>query len=304
MGIDGFIAAIVSSVELDPNAVSTARPTLLILAASMIDAASSSERALRRINSGAPRAGSPLSRLFNEATLQDARKHVVDATLVAEYALLSACDHARAFATLLRVSRRPATSVVTLTRAALESLARARWLARDEDLNALVHRTLSLLYGDLRYPAYFGEQMLTRNGLPLDPAAQRALYRSELARLGLQEPAKVEISKLVADLIDADIKHQDGPRLYSILSSVAHAHRAGINAFVQIEPGTDHFAMEAPLPTITEFVLQVAVTLLSTTEAVLSWYGAVPAELDRVHGAMARVAARLDLLPEEAFAES
>lgn len=275
-----------------------------MLSATMVDAASTSERALRSINASAPTSGSPLSRLFNEATLQDARRHVIDATLVAEYALLSASDHARAFATLLRASRRPATSIVTLTRAALESLARARWLARDEDLNTLVHRTLSLLYGDLRHPAYFGEQIHTRDGLLLDPAAQRAFYRSELARLGLQEPAKVEMGKLVAELVEADIKHQDGPRLYSILSSIAHAHRAGINAFVQIEPGTDLFAMEAPLPTITELALQVAVTLLSTTEAVLSWYGAVPAELDRVHGAMARAAARLDRLPNEALAEA
>lgn len=296
--------AIVSSVELDSDPEDAARPTLLILAATIVDAASTSERALRRINSSGPRSGSPLSRLFNEAAQQDARKHVIDATLIAEYALLSASDHARAFATLLRAPRRHATSIVTLTRAALESLARGRWLARDLDLNTLLHRTLSLLYGDLRHPAYLGEQMLTRDGLPLDPAAQRARYRTELARLGLQEPAKVELSKLVSDLIEADIKHQDGPKLYSVLSSVAHAQRAGINAFVRMEPGTDLFAMEVPVPTITELALQVTVTLLNTTEAVLRWYGAVPGELDRVHGAMARVATRLDQLPDDAFGEA
>lgn len=88
--------------------------------------------------------------------------------------------------------------------------------------------------------------MLNRDGSPVDPVTQRAHYRNELARLELPEPAKFEMNKLVADLIEADVEHQDGTRLYSILSSVAHAHRAGINAFVHIEPGTDMFAMEAP----------------------------------------------------------
>lgn len=141
-----------------------ARPTLLLLSAAVIDAALTAETARRSINTNAPTAGAPLSQLFGAATPVDARRIVIDATLLTEYALLSASDHARAFATLLRAPRRPATAIVTLTRAVLESLARSRWIVRDHDLNTLAHRTLSLLCGDLRHPAFLGEQCSTAMG--------------------------------------------------------------------------------------------------------------------------------------------
>lgn len=282
--------------------VDEAHRTLMFLSALVIDIAKATEREIRYINVTAPTSGSVLSRLFDAAGEVGARRHVIDATLVAEYAVISACDHARAFAALLRTSRMPGTAIVTLTRAALEALSRARWLARDLDFGTLVHRTLSLIHGDLRHPENHGEQLTTRDGLPVNPAQKRAELRTELARLGLPAPSKVEITSLVSEMVAQDVEHQDAKQLYSVLSSVAHGHRAGINAFITTVPGSDVLGMEARIPVVTELAMQLGVTLLGTTEALLDWYGAAQAEFDRVHGARQRLATRLSTLPDAAFA--
>lgn len=278
------------------------RRTLLALSAVLIDVTNATEREIRYINVTAPASGSVLSRLFEAAGEADAPRHVIDATLLAEYAVISACDHARAFAALLRTTRLPGTAIVTLTRAALESLARARWVAQDLDVGTLIHRTLSLLHGDLRHPENFGEQLTTRDGIPVNPAEKRAEFRAELARLGLPAPSKLEITSLVSEMVAQDIEHQEGKHLYSLLSSVAHGHRAGINAFITTSPDSDVLGMTARIPVVTELATQLGVTLLQTTEALLNWYGAAQSEFDRLDGAKQRVATRLSALPDVAFA--
>ncbi|WEG09480.1 hypothetical protein PU630_02625 [Microbacterium horticulturae] len=278
------------------------RLALVRLSSVLLDAAVTTEKAVRHINVTAPTRGSALNEMFEEAGRLEARPHLIDATLQVEYALLSACDHARAFATLLRASQRPGTAIVTLTRATLESVARARWLANDSsDLGTLVHRTLSLLHGDLRYPENLREQLTTREGLSVDPAEKRAHYRAELTRLGLPSPMKVDTTALVTEIATADLPHQSGSQLYSILSSVAHAHRSGINAFITTVTESGVLNLEARLPIVTELAMQVAVTLLNTAEASLRWYGAARGEHDRVDSAKARVAVHLNGLPDQAF---
>jgi len=281
---------------------SETRRTLLVLSGVLIDVAVATERQIRYINVTAPTSGSVLSRLFEAAGRVDASRHLIDATLLAEYAMISACDHARAFAALLRTPRLPGTAIVTLTRAAVESLARARWVAQDLDLGTLLHRTLSLLHGDLRHPENFGEQLTTRDGVPVNPAEKRAELRAELVRLGLPAPSKVEITSLVSEMVAQDIAHQEGKQLYSLLSSVAHGHRAGINAFITTSPDNDVLGVAARLPVVTELATQLGVTLLQTTAALLDWYGATQSEFDRLDGAKQRVATRLSALPDVAFA--
>lgn len=278
------------------------RRTLMVLSAVLIDATRATEREIQYINVTAPTSGSVLSRIFEAAGEADAPTHVIDATLLAEYAVISACDHARAFAALLRTPRLPGTAIVTLTRAALESLARARWVAQDLDLGTLIHRTLSLLHGDLRYPENFGEQLTTRDGRPVNPAEKRAEFRAELARLGLPAPSKVEITSLVSEMVAQDIAHQEAKQLYSLLSSVAHGHRDGINAFITTSPDSDVLGMAARIPVVTELATQLGVTLLQTAEALLDWYGAAQSEFDRLDGAKQRLATRLSALPDVAFA--
>lgn len=58
----------------------------------------------------------------------------------------------------------------------------------------------------------------------------------------------------------------------------------------------------SPLPVVTELAMQLGVTLLATTEALLDWYGAAQPEFGRLQGARQRFATRLSALPDAAFA--
>lgn len=271
------------------------------LSSMLIEAARVSESLLRRANHRAPDPDSTLGRAFMEAGVLDARNHLTDAVLQAEYGLLSACDHARAFSTLIRGDRRPATALMTLARGCLEAVGRVRWLVQDLDFATLAHRSISLLYADLKYPMQHGEMLLDRDGGDVDPGERRSYYEGELERLGVAKPLKIEITRLVEEVAASDIAHQDGKQLYSVLSSVAHGHRSGINAFVQTSPDNVVLGLGASLPTVTEFALQMTVTLVSTAEAMSQWYGHPKDEQSRIDAARGRIGARLATIPSIAY---
>lgn len=271
------------------------------LSASVIEAVKASEGVLSRSNHQTPILGSTLWRAFEDAGALGGRSHLTDAVLQAEYGMLSACDHSRAFSSLIRGERRFSTALVTLCRGSLESLARVRWLIQDLDFGTLAHRSISLLYADLRYPELHRETLLSRDGSDIDPAERRRYYLSELKRLGQPPPARIEISRLVDDLVSADIAHQSGTHLYSMMSSVAHGHRAAINAFIQTSPEREVLGLRSSLPTITEFALQIVVTLVETTDAMIRWYGDPEDECARLNTAASRIAARVSALPSVAY---
>lgn len=271
------------------------------LSSIVIEAAKASEGMVLRSNHRTPTPGSTLARAFEDAGILQARKHLTDAVLQAEYGLLSACDHARAFSSLVRGERRFSTALLTLCRGTFESLARVRWLVQDLAFGTLAHRSISLLYSDLRYPELLGEMLVSRDGDDVDPRERRRFYLSELGRLGLPQPLKIEITRLVEDLVSSDVSHQNGRRLYSLLSSVAHGHRAGINAFIQTSPDKKVLGLRSSLPTLTEFALQIVVTLLATTEAMAYWYGNPDDECARLDAVRGRIAARIDSLPSIAY---
>lgn len=271
------------------------------LSSMVIEAVRVSESLLLRANHRAPDPDSTLGRAFTEAGALEARNHLTDAVLQAEYGLLSACDHARAFSTLIRGEHQSSTALMTLARGCIEAVGRVRWLVQDLDFVTLAHRSISLLYVDLKYPMQHGEMLLDRDGGDVDPGERRHYYESELVRLGLPKPQRVEITKLVEMVAASDIAHQDGKQLYSVLSSIAHGHRSGINAFVQISEGKEVLGLAASLPVITEFALQMTVTLVSTAEAMSQWYGDPADERSRIDAAWGRIGARLATLPAVAY---
>lgn len=63
----------------------------------------------------------------------------------------------------------------------------------------------------------------------------------------------VDVSEMVAQ----DIAHPEAKQLYSLLSSVAHGHRAEINAFITTSPDSDVLGMAARIPVVTELAMQV-----------------------------------------------
>lgn len=62
----------------------------------------------------------------------------------------------------------------------------------------------------------------------------------------------VDVSEMVAH-----IAHPEAKQLYSLLSSVAHGHRAEINAFITTSPDSDVLGMAARIPVVTELATQV-----------------------------------------------
>lgn len=276
-----------------------------LLSAAVLEAAKFNAGLVQRANHRTPSGKSTLGRAFERAGTLEARSHLVDAVLQAEYTVLSAADHARAFAALVRGGqRRPSTSLLTLCRGALEALARARWLIQDLDFETIAHRSISLLYGDLRYPEVHGEVLLSRDGADVDPRERRHFYLSELERLGLGRPLKIEITSLVDALVSLDVAHQADAHLYSLLSSVAHGHRASINAFIRTSDEKKVLGLSASLPVVTEVALQLVVTQLETAKAMAAWYGDPEDEVARLDGARERIGMRLTGLPDSAFGDN
>ncbi|SDL21748.1 hypothetical protein [Microbacterium azadirachtae] len=276
---------------------------LKTLSSLVLDAAKSTEGIVLRSNYRTPMQRSILDRAFTEAKVLNATGHLTDAVLQAEYGMLSAVDHARAFATLIRSGLRHSTALFTLTRGTLEALARPRWIMHDLDFLQLAHRSLSLLYSDLRYPERLGELLVSRDGEDVDPGERRRHHESDLERLGLPRPIRVDSSMLVSELVDSDLAHQDGKRLYSLLSAVAHGHRFAVNAFIRTSEDNTISGLSPTLPIVTEFAFQIAVTLISTTEAMVRWYGDPSDERSRIDATWTRFGARLDTLPTEAFGQ-
>lgn len=205
--------------------------------------------------------------MFDSSKSSGPPNHIMDAYLLMQYANLSGSDHVRAFVALIRASTVRSTALATVTRGALESFARTWYLLGHSGEMDLVHRSLSVLYSDLRYPARYNETVLTRDGDPIDASARRAFYLEELARLGLSSPATIEIGQAVGGMLDAEFDDGAGKLRYSTLSSVAHGHRLGVNAFIVTDETGGVAALVAPRDIVIEFAVELMAAMSATMEA-------------------------------------
>lgn len=216
-----------------------------------------------------PPEGSAGLTLFNHAE----RGYAIDGFLTMQYANLSAIDHIRCFVTLVRTSTGRSTGLATVTRGALESLARTWHLLARRSEQDFIYRVISLLRSDLRYSEILQEPIRTRDGDPVDPATKRAFYASELNRLGLPAAAKTDLARMVAAMLDAEMATGEGRARYSALSSIAHAHRTGINTFITTSSDGQVSGLAAPRPVVMDMVGQLVAGTYGTARAFVTFYG-------------------------------
>ncbi|WIB33219.1 MULTISPECIES: hypothetical protein [unclassified Curtobacterium] len=241
-----------------------------------------------------PPAGSIASELWQGAEPQFA----IDGFLLMQYANMSAFDHVRGFVALLRTPTVRSTALATVARGALESLARTWHLLQRPESEQFLHTVLSFLRSDLRYSELLEEPIWNRNGDPVDAAEQRRFYLAELTRLGLPAPSKIDLSDLVAGLLDAATGEDDGRLRYSALSSIAHGQRIGINTFVATNETGLIVGLRAPRNVVADMVGQLVATLHETTADLCRFFGDQPRHIDLLRASSQRAAAALDPLSE------
>ena len=199
--------------------------------------------------------------------------YAIDGFITMQYANMSAIDHLRGFTALIRTPTVRSTALATVARGALESLARTWYLLARVNDDDFIFRAISLLRADLRYSELLNESVRTRDGDPVDPAAKRTFYADELKRLKLPAPARLNLAQMVADMLDAEMGNGEGLMRYSALSSIAHAHRLGINAFVTTTATGEIAGLAAPRPVVVDIAGELVAAIYGTTRAFVTFYG-------------------------------
>jgi hypothetical protein len=199
--------------------------------------------------------------------------HAIDGFITMQYANMSAMDHLRGFVSLIRTPTVRSTALATVARGSLESFARTWHLLSSNGESEFIYRTINLLRSDLRFAELLGEPIRTRDGDAVDPAERRKFYADELKRLQLPSPARVELAGMVAVMLDAEMGKGDGRRRYSSLSSIAHAHRLGINQFITTGSNGNINGMAAPRPVVMDIVGTLAAATYGTAQAFVEFYG-------------------------------
>jgi hypothetical protein len=156
------------------------------------------ERIIFETAASPPPAGSDAFRLWRGRSPE----HAYDGMITMQFANLSAFDHLRAFVAFIRTPTVRSTALATVARGAHESLARTWYLLGGSDDDDFLHRAISLLRSDLRIPENRSEPLRTRNGDAVSPAEKRQELSDELNRFGLSVPAKIELTVLVATMLD------------------------------------------------------------------------------------------------------
>ena len=236
---------------------------------------------------------SEVSQMFYTFDSESPSGHIMDAFLLIQHANLTGFDHVRSLVALMRTTPPRSTALATVTRGALEAFSRTWFLLRASGPGELSHRQLSLLYSDLRHPASLRIPIATLDGDPIDPVERRASFAAELTRLGLPAPLKIELSRLVADLLDSEFKDASGARRYSDLSAIAHGQRLGTNTFVVRDDigGIGGFA--APREVVVEFAVQAFASMSATMGAFIRVFGNDARHVARLETATHRAAVAL-----------
>lgn len=222
----------------------------------------------------------------------------VDAFHTMRISNLSAFDHGRAFVTLLRTPRVPATALATVSRGALESLARTSFLLSRTDNQDFVHRSLSLLYTDLKFPEKYKEQLWTRAGAPVDPTEQRDVYKAQALEFGARKPVEVSYGKLVTSMLDQELQDEVGAQRYSDVSAVAHASRLALNTYLVIEETGHWEGLHPNRFAAYELVANMLAGISATMGPFIDLHGGNPGHRDRLEVAETRAAAAMVLMDE------
>jgi len=231
--------------------------------------------------------------MFHNADKSSATNYVMDAYLVMQYANLSGCDHVRGFVSLCRSVPPRSTALATLTRGALEAFSRTSFLLAGRDAKDLTHRHISCLYADFLYPARHNEVLFTRDGDRVNPAEQRLFFRSELDRLGLPAPVRVEVGKNIQDMLEPELGDGLALRKYSALSSIAHAHRSGMNVFIVTDESGGVTGLRASGDVVGDLAMQLMAAMSSTLTSYIQLFGARPRHVDLVESIVERAAEAL-----------
>lgn len=239
----------------------------------LLSVASLQDRLVHDCSWREPPAGSVAAERFGAAGANDTRGLVMDGYVVIEFASLTASDHLRALNTLIRAPRLVTSSFATLTRGAIEAYAKIHHLLSAADDASFLHRHVSLLHSELRYPTLFDEPVLSRDGEEIDVPVERARLASELTRLNLPAPARTEMTTMVAALLD-DVHHNtSGRQTYSVLSAVAHAHRGGVNNFVVADTHGTVSGVGIERRLLTELVSLATLAAFHVVEALVRGFG-------------------------------
>ena len=230
--------------------------------------------------------------------------YAIDGFITMQYSNMSAMDHARGFVSLIRAPTVRSTALATVARGSLESLARTWHLLARETESDFIYRTISLLRADLRYAELLGEPLRTRDGDAVDPAAKRRFYADELERLQLPSPARVDLGGMVSAMLDAEMDKSDGRMRYSALSSIAHAHRLGINQFITTGSSGDINGMAAPRPVVMDIVGTLTAATYGTAQAFVAFYGNQTRHVELLEKAMQRAVQTLGPIMDGIWPES
>jgi len=276
--------------ERTPQAVPLSKSDLQLITRALIGMVSIGEKVTFECLDNMPPSGSRAQVGF------DSNPELMDAFLLMQYANLTGFDHVRAFIALLRTPTMRSTALATVTRGALEALARSYFLLSSSDTRTLLYRQLSMLHSDLKYPARFGEMIQTKDGDVLDPRAKRQHYVKELARLGLPAAVSIELAQAVATMLDAEFKDGQGLMSYSALSAVAHGHRLGVNTYVVRDEAGGVGSLAAPRDSVVLFAVQLMAAMSATMDSFVEMFGSVPRQVDLVRVATSRAAKCLSAL--------
>jgi hypothetical protein len=138
-------------------------------------------------------------------------------------AILAACEQGRGLAELSRSTHGYTVALATLTRGAIEALARARWVLSSPRADDLLVRHASLEFADLRYPEQHGLHVHHQGGT--NERVPVAIYRQSI--INVLEGHGLAVSKIgLGDLATGLLGeiYNEAPQLYSGLSAGAHGH--------------------------------------------------------------------------------
>lgn len=259
--------------ENQPEIIPLSAVDIRLVTRALIGLVAVSEKITYECMDNEPLVRSDASEMFYSYDWESRHGHILDAFLLMQYANLTAFEHVRALVILIRSPRVPTTALATVTRGALEALSRTWFLLQGKGAEGLVHRQLSLLNSDLRHPAHLGLKIRTLDGEAIDPVARRAFYASELRRLQLPPAMKIELSDLVANLLNAGVDDHDGKERYSDLSAIAHGHRLGVNSFVVRDEIGGIGELLAPRDVVLNFAVELTIGISETMEALMHSFG-------------------------------
>ncbi|MBS3177221.1 MULTISPECIES: hypothetical protein [unclassified Pseudoclavibacter] len=211
-----------------------------------------------------------------------------------QYANMSALDHVRGFVALVRTPTVHSTALATIARGAHESLARTWHLLSHSGDKDFIYRTICLLRSDLRYSALLNGALRTRDGDAVDPTAKRAFYAAELTRLGLPAQARMDMSTMVAAMLDAEFSGDGGREYYSDLSSIAHAQRLGLNTFVLADDEGKISGLSAPRAVVVELAVHLIGAIYGTGRQFIAFYGDQTRHVEHMETALQRSLRAID----------